>query len=148
MTLAPFLAIFLGYPSFAQQDLAEAQFAQGVRYTQNGEHGKAHVSFLNALKLRPNSIPVLNNLGVNALHRGDEPAAERYFRRTLVLAPNDVNALFNLGLIELKHKKFPAAALHLGKSRRQSQGPFLRGCGARNPFATGTFPGACQKLLV
>src|SRR5439155_27331225 len=97
----------------------EAHFAQGVRYTQNGKHGKAHVSFLNALKLRPNSIPVLNNLGVNALHRGDEPAAERYFRRTLALAPNDTNALFNLGLIELKHKKLPDAARHLRQAVAQ-----------------------------
>jgi tetratricopeptide (TPR) repeat protein len=119
MAFAVGLALLLSCVSFAQQNSAETYFARGIRYTEEGDHAKAQVAFLKALELQPNSIPVLNNLGVNALNRRDESAAARYFRRTLILAPNDANALFNLGLIELKHKKFPDAARHLKQAVAQ-----------------------------
>src|SRR5262249_54956165 len=115
MRRALLFTLLLASASPAQQS-AEALFAEGVRYTQSGDHAKARSAFLKALDLAPDSVPILNNLGVNALHRRDEPAAEGYFRRSLALAPNDGDALFNLGLIELKHKSFAEAALHLRRA--------------------------------
>ena len=59
IALALYFSLVLTSASFVDQNSAEAHFARGLRYTQSGEHAKAYASFLEALKLRPDSIPIL-----------------------------------------------------------------------------------------
>jgi Flp pilus assembly protein TadD len=100
----------------------EGHFLLGALHSQKGEYAIAERLLLQALQLRPKAVPVLNNLGVNALHLRREQEAEQYFRRVLSIDANDNYALFNLGLLELKRGRFSVAAEHLRKAAVQRAG--------------------------
>ena len=97
----------------------EAHFLLGVISSRNGDYEDAQELFLGALRIHPDSVPVLNNLWVNTLHLRREKEAERYFLRVLAIEPQNADALFNLGLVELKRREFAKAADHLDKAAAQ-----------------------------
>ena len=68
----------------------------GVLLLAAGKYDEAEQALRGALVLRPDSPPVLNNLGVLAMRRKDTAGARRLFQRVLELDPGHKNARLNL----------------------------------------------------
>ncbi len=60
------------------------------------------------LRLRPHSVPALNQLAALVVEK-DEDEAERRFRRAIEVAPHYYQSYFNLGSLQLKQRRVAAA---------------------------------------
>ncbi|MBF0181892.1 MAG: glycosyltransferase family protein [Magnetococcales bacterium] len=64
-----------------------------------GDTDRAAACWREALRLNPNDVSVLNNLGVLAWERERHGEAESAYRQALRIAPDYLSALYNLGVL-------------------------------------------------
>jgi tetratricopeptide (TPR) repeat protein len=92
-----------------QSDTAEAEYARGVALQQRGDLRGASGAYQAALKLAPQRVDVLSNLGLVYGQLGEFDLAISTFRKALALAPKQPIVKFNLGLTYLESKQFDNA---------------------------------------
>lgn len=103
---------------------AAAYFERAARALSGGDYETAEEGFLAVLKLEPNSVPALGNLGVTYSRMERFADAVRVYRRALKLAPNEPGLILNLGLAHLKQEDYAAAKplfARLPRSEQSSQ---------------------------
>ncbi|MEW6585450.1 MAG: tetratricopeptide repeat protein [Nitrospirota bacterium] len=67
-------------------------------YFQAGDFEKAETLYKKILRIQPDNIDALHNLGILCYQRGDYDSAVRFVARVLQLNPDDVRANNNMGL--------------------------------------------------
>lgn len=86
--------------------LAEAQFADGVRAMEEGEHAIAIQHFQAALQFAPDLQEAYANLGFLHEQRGDMQAAENIYRQAIDSGAQQAEFFLNLGALLCKAKRF------------------------------------------
>jgi len=79
-------------------DLATSDRDQAVRLSLQGRFAESEACSRRALRLRPDDIDVLNELGVALWRQGRAAEAEAIYLRACLITPNDFRILTNLGL--------------------------------------------------
>jgi Flp pilus assembly protein TadD len=69
------------------------------------------------LRLAPDFLPALIDLGDLSRARGEEVEAEKYLRRAVVVAPEDATAWYALGLSLVRQKRTDEAMQALARAR-------------------------------
>ena len=95
----------------------------GVCYRHLGRFEEAKKYLQQGLKLNPQDVPCLYNLGFIASRQGKYELADRYLNETLRVAPNYAEAVLQLGNLKMHQRKFEDAV------------PFLRKAVQLNPQA-------------
>ena len=72
----------------ADPDDPNANFAMGMSYLEQKQHGRAEEFLARCLVRKPDEPAVWNNLAMTCLHTGRLQEAERHARRALALAPD------------------------------------------------------------
>ncbi|MBE2181186.1 MAG: tetratricopeptide repeat protein [Chthoniobacterales bacterium] len=93
-----------------ETDTVEQIGMDGVVAFQRGNFDGAREAYLSVLKIEPNNIPALVNLGATEYRMGNNAEAERLLRRALQLKPDNPTAWLNLGIIYLERDE-PMRAL-------------------------------------
>jgi Flp pilus assembly protein TadD len=75
--------------------------AEGIAAFQSGNFAGAREAYLRVLKLEPNNLPALVNLGAAEYRLGNHDEAERLLRRSLQIKPDNPTAWLNLGILYL-----------------------------------------------
>jgi len=75
--------------------------AEGIAAFQSGNFAGAREAYLRVLKLEPNNLPALVNLGAAEYRLGNHDEAERLLRRSLQIKPDNPTAWLNLGILHL-----------------------------------------------
>jgi hypothetical protein len=84
-------------------------FAQAVRDSESGDHGKAMVNLRKAIELDPNYVEARTNLGVEYLRLGDPQSAVDEFRRSIAAGGSSGIEYSNLGYAHLVLKQYAEA---------------------------------------
>lgn len=85
-----------------ETDTVDQMGMDGVAAFQKGNFEGAREAYLRVLKIEPNNIPALVNLGATEYRMGNNTEAERLLRRALQLKPDNPTAWLNLGIIYLE----------------------------------------------
>lgn len=56
-------------------------------------------AYSKALKLKPNTVPIMNDIAVMHRKLGNYHDAIKYFKKSLTIEPENVQALYNLGIV-------------------------------------------------
>lgn len=81
----------------------------GSAHGQAGNFNDAILAYIEALKINPKKVAVLNNIG-NLYVRSKRPSqAEKYFRRALSISPDEIEVLNNLGICLLNNSRYAEA---------------------------------------
>jgi len=88
---------------------AAAVFSSAASALAAGNLPAAEQGFLEVLRLEPNSIPALGNLGVTYARQERFADAVRVYARALKLAPNQPGLLLNLAIAHVKQQDYSAA---------------------------------------
>lgn len=75
---------------------------EGIEAFQAGNFEGAREAYLRVLKIEPDNLPALVNLGATEYRLGNSAEAERYLRRSLQLKPDNPTAWLNLGILCLE----------------------------------------------
>jgi len=81
-----------------ESDLATGYRNQAIRLSMQGRFAESEVCSRSALRLRPDDIDVLNELGVAVWRQGRAAEAEAIYLRACQIKPDDFRILTNLGL--------------------------------------------------
>ena len=73
----------------------------GIAALEKGNFQGAKEAYLQVLKIEPNNLPALVNLGTTEYRLGNLEEAERLLRRSLQIKPDNPTAWLNLGMIYL-----------------------------------------------
>jgi len=84
-------------------------FDQAAAALSGGNYAAAEAGFQQVLKLAPNHVGALGNLGVVYSRTGRLDQAIEVYRRALRLSPGDQGLLLNLGLVYIKQDSYAAA---------------------------------------
>jgi Flp pilus assembly protein TadD len=76
--------------------------AEGIAAFQTGNFEGAREAYLRVLKIEPDNLPALVNLGATEYRLGNNAEAERLLRRSLQIEPDNPTAWLNLGIIHLE----------------------------------------------
>jgi len=76
-----------------------------LAYNAIDKRSDANNLLVKALKIEPNNISVLNNLGLVSANSGGDVMAEMYFEKALHLKPNFLDALINYGNLKIKQNR-------------------------------------------
>jgi len=89
----------------AATDPAQAIFEHAVQALAAGDYPAAERGFLEVLRVQPNHVGAIGNLGIvyARMNRNDQAITE--YQRALRLSPNDESILLNLGLVYLKEER-------------------------------------------
>jgi Flp pilus assembly protein TadD len=74
---------------------------EGIAAFQRGNYDGAKEAYLRVLKVDPNNLPALVNLGVTEYRLGELDEAERLLRRSLQVKADNPTAWLNLGILYL-----------------------------------------------
>lgn len=74
---------------------------EGIAAFQKGNFEGAREAYLRVLKVEPNNLPALVNLGATEFRLGNNDEAERLLRRSLQIKPDNPTAWLNLGILYL-----------------------------------------------
>ncbi len=85
----------------------------GDRYYAEGDLGFAVREYRCGLKLNPDSVKLLNSLGVALVEMGRRAGAREMFERAAVIAPDDFMAGYNLALLDISGGRREAAVTAL-----------------------------------
>ena len=113
---APALADWVGAERVAA-DRPESHANLGALFIETGALADADAELHTALRLAPDFLPALIDLGDLSRVRGDEPAAEDYLRRAVAVAPGDGTAWYALGLSLVRQKRTGEAMEALSRAR-------------------------------
>ncbi len=81
----------------------------GVVLDSQGRYQEAEDVYAKAIKLAPDSFPLLNNIGNHYLARGDAGKARKSFEKVLAREPSHSNANLQLARLAVDRKDFPVA---------------------------------------
>lgn len=123
------LLVFSGSRAFSGQmsgnaDKLRTLMARAQQLINARNYRGAANAYQQALQLSPDSLAVLNNLGVIYAHLGDYTRAAEAYERALRLAPNSFPLLLNLGLTYYKSGNYEAAAKPFAKAVSLQPGNF------------------------
>ncbi len=76
-----------------------------LAYNAIDKRSDANNLLIKALKIEPNNISVLNNLGLVSANSGEDVMAEMYYKKALHLKPNFLDALINYGNLKIKQNR-------------------------------------------
>ena len=105
------------------ENSARSRAFLGLCYRNLGRFDEAKQSFQQGLKLDPQNVTCLFNLGVIAERHGDATGAESFFQQALRVKPDYPDALLELANLRIAAKKLPEAAELLRKYVRVSKDP-------------------------
>lgn len=88
-------------------------YDEALRYQKDGKLQDAKKKYLQALKVSPNLIFALNNLGVIYLSEGNYTEARRLFEKAVELNPNYVDSHYNLACLYVRLNNLAASVDHL-----------------------------------
>ncbi len=93
------------------QDATDYQAAEdlGNLYYDQGKREDAEASYRQAIKIKPDFVPALVNLGVVLNEGAKSDDAVKYFDQALALKPNDITALCNKGQALYALRKYAEA---------------------------------------
>jgi tetratricopeptide (TPR) repeat protein len=105
------------FQTLLQVDSSSRAYAfVGVCYRHLGRFVEAEKYLQQGLKLDPQDVPCLYNLGFIASRRGKYELADKYLNETLQVDPNYAEALLELGNLKMYQRKFEAAVPLLRKA--------------------------------
>jgi tetratricopeptide (TPR) repeat protein len=90
-------------------DPAEAEYARAVSLQKNGDLAGARRAYETALKISPNRVDVLSNLGLVYGQLQETDLAVSTFRKALAVEPNQPIVRFNLALTYMQAQQFENA---------------------------------------
>jgi tetratricopeptide (TPR) repeat protein len=90
--------------AIAAQDPQQAIFEAAAKSLVAGDYPAAERGFQAVLKVQPNHVGALGNLGIIYSRTGRTDQAITVYRKALALSPNDKAILLNLGLVYLKQE--------------------------------------------
>lgn len=96
-------------------------FQRAAQALSAGNLAEAEQGFQQVLKLEPNSVPALGNLGVVYSRMERFPDAVKAYQRALKLAPNEPGLLLNLAIAYVKQEDYAAAKPLLARLPRNAQ---------------------------
>lgn len=85
-----------------QTTIAEKIGAEGIEAFRSGNFEGAREAYLRVLKIEPDNLPALVNLGSAEYRLGNSKEGERLLRRSLQIQPDNATAWLNLGIIYLE----------------------------------------------
>ena len=85
-----------------QTAIAEKIGAEGIAAFRSGNFAGAREAYLRVLKIEPDNLPALVNLGSTEYRLGNSREGERLLRRSLQIKPDNPTAWLNLGIIYLE----------------------------------------------
>ncbi|CAK0883197.1 unnamed protein product, partial [Prorocentrum cordatum] len=91
-----------------KQDAARAN-AMGVEMLKHGQHAEAVRHFKAALAFEPNSVQVLNNIGLACAKMQDFAGAYEWYERAYKQDTGDAQTLFSLAWVERKRQRYAHA---------------------------------------
>lgn len=91
-------------------ETVERMGMEGIVAFEKGNFQGAKEAYERVLKLEPNNLPALVNLGATEYRLGNNSGAERLLRRSLMIKPDNPTAWLNLAMIHLG-KNEPMRAL-------------------------------------
>src|SRR5579863_9685925 len=91
------LCLFVFALSQSGQDL-KSWLVLGSQALETGDNARAEVAFRKALTVEPNSVEVLNDLGIALARQKNEPEAIEFYRRALRIQPGHVTTTKNLAI--------------------------------------------------
>lgn len=77
----------------------------GIKAFEAGKFAAAREAYLRVLKIEPNNLPALVNLGATEYRLGNMDEAERLLRRSLQIKADNPTAWLNLGIIYLERNE-------------------------------------------
>lgn len=89
---------------------------QAMQFQERGLKIKAREAYEALLKIQPNNVPALNNLGWLLFEKGDFTKSEKNLRQALALAPGSPAVLDSLGWILHKSGRSDEGLVHLEKA--------------------------------
>ena len=87
----------------------ESMGMEGIAAFQKGNFDGAREAYLRVLKIEPNNLPALVNLGTVEYRLGNFDESERLLRRSLQIKADNPTAWLNLGILYLDRKEFMRA---------------------------------------
>lgn len=88
-----------------QTAIVEKIGAEGIEAFQAGNFEGAREAYLRVLKIEPNNLPALVNLGATEYRLGNSAEGERLLRRSLQIKPDNPTAWLNLGILYLERNE-------------------------------------------
>ena len=85
-----------------QTAIVEKIGGEGIEAFQAGNFEGAREAYLRVLKIEPDNLPALVNLGATEYRLGNTAEAERLLRRSLQIKPDNATAWLNLGILYLE----------------------------------------------
>jgi Flp pilus assembly protein TadD len=85
-----------------QTAIVEKIGGEGIEAFQSGNFEGAREAYLRVLKIEPDNLPALVNLGATEYRLGNSSEAEGYLRRSLQIKPDNPTAWLNLGILYLE----------------------------------------------
>jgi Flp pilus assembly protein TadD len=82
-------------------ETVERMGMDGISAFEKGNFQGAKEAYLRVLKVEPNNLPALVNLGATEYRLGNNADAERLLRRSLQIKPDNPTAWLNLGMVYL-----------------------------------------------
>lgn len=98
--------VISGWQDPMTEPQAESLFRRGVELQQSGDPGRARQAYEAALRLAPDRIDILSNLGVVCARLGRYDEAVIHYRRALTLRPNEARIRLNLGIAHFQLRQF------------------------------------------
>ncbi len=85
-----------------ETDTVERIGMDGIVAFDKGNYAEAREAYLRVLKIEPNNLPALVNLGAAEYRLGNLAESERHLRRSLQIKPDNPTAWLNVGIIYLE----------------------------------------------
>lgn len=85
-----------------QTAIVEKIGAEGIEAFQGGNFEGAREAYQRVLKIEPDNLPALVNLGATEYRLGNSAEAEQLLRRSLQIKPDNPTAWLNLGILYLE----------------------------------------------
>ena len=102
------LCLFVFAFSQSGQDL-KSWLVLGSQALETGDNAGAEASFRKALTVEPNSIEVLNDLGIALARQNNEPEAIEFYQRALRIQPGHAATKKNLAIAYFREQRYAAA---------------------------------------
>lgn len=112
------VSLATGDPNDTNKAAINREFETGKDHLQHGRLGSALESFKKALSQTPNSVRVLNVVGISYDKLGRSDIAERYYRRALVVDPESAQTMNNFGYSLMLRGKYAEALPFLAQAAK------------------------------
>jgi tetratricopeptide (TPR) repeat protein len=111
-----------GQPAVAPAPADEAELVarreRAIRLALEGRYAESEACSRNVLRLRPDDVDAMNELGVAVWKQSREAEAEEIFRRAGALKPDDFRIWTNLGLVLMTQDREDEAEVYFRESLR------------------------------